>query len=190
MVDYIELDADGKVLKREHKGRGRPRLGYIQITEGSHVGDWLKDGQTTVEKKAEENTEIPIKIKKIQLDEDEDDSVSLGIRKKRDKRISRYKNPVTTVEYIVSCMHPLSVVTKDGVTTIISPVCMRDTSVFELTVNAMWHRIEIDVNNNSITVWSTYLSAACNEDGERDANGKRHILPPAKIIYGAIIVDK
>ena len=184
MVDYLELDTNGKVITRENKGRGRPRFGYVQATEGPYVGHWIKNGKTTAGNKVEEeDIYAPVNVKKIILAEDEPDAESLANRKTKDKRIARYNKPVTTKEHIISCMHPLSVDEQKGITVLVSPMCLTATSVVELTYNALWHRIEIDEQNNIIRVWSTYESAECNDDG------KRIILPPTKIIYGALIVD-
>jgi len=187
MVDYIELDENGKVTKREKKGRGRPRIGYIQATEGKHVGHWIKNGQTLAEKKEEEKEIIPVKIPTVILDPDEDDSITLK-NNHRDKRVFRYNSPVTDTQRIIDAMHHMGVDTKNGVTVIENPICVKDTGVAELTYNALWHRIEIDEKANEIKVWSTYLGTVYNEEGTKDKDGTRVVLSPNKIIYGALII--
>ncbi|MBT6049328.1 hypothetical protein HN803_04580 [candidate division WWE3 bacterium] len=42
VVKYIDVNEGGDLLSTEDKGRGRPRPGYTKMTDGAHVGNWVK----------------------------------------------------------------------------------------------------------------------------------------------------
>lgn len=177
MSYYIYLDINGNEIKREDKGRGRPKKESVERQDGNF---YITEGQNAFPLKATVSKEKPVNKSVIHTNivdniEKQEEIVDSGQEhfkiRKTDKK--------TTLANLLKCLAglPRQPIFEKHKVIILRPAVMNDIGIDEtIKTNGVYGKIEVNLQENVIYVWSTYW--------DKDKNG--NIVRPDFIIKNVL----
>ena len=167
MAEYIDVDTNGKELKREKKGRGRPRKGYEQGSDGNWYREVPSSPVATQEKQhntTDENDQ-----------DDEDDESSKTDRIPSTRKKVKADRQISVDELLRSLFfRGEDCVIRGTKVYIRRPDIRKEYVVKGIESFASYAKMEIDTRSGDINIW--------NMDKEKP--------DPDRIVIGAINTDK
>lgn len=148
MSYYIWLDKNNKEIKREEKGRGRPKASSVQKEDGNFYI-------------YEQNIEP---IEPIEEALFSDNSFEKRVEEISGRPIDEVKTKVIKSHSSFSLKELLSNIHKaekdyfedDRVIDILRPAIIRETNIKGVKYNAVYARLKINKENKTIQIWSSY----------------------------------
>lgn len=144
MAEYIWFDKDGNEIRRENKGRGRPRLDAVQQPDGNwHI----------------HNAAPPTLVKSVVIEESPaptDDTIPVNIYSEVGRQAKVFNNslPVDKVSFIKAVFHnPKDRTEDDGEVDIRKVVIQKDLGITGITFGAVYSRLLIK-KDGSVYIWS------------------------------------
>jgi hypothetical protein len=164
LSEYIWLDKEGKEVKREAKGRGRPKAGAVERDDGNF---YITDGIIFIPVK-KNIVSTATKIVHTDEEEDEQDYSKLDRNDDEDEvdnsaptelsidkvKCFREPNKIKLKDFLKCCfVDTKDFIVSDDKIILNNMILIGDAGLINLNYNSLYQRLEIDKKENTIKVW-------------------------------------